>query len=813
MLKGSVMITNKLSVCILGKGNTEYLPKCIEYASKISREVLYIDLESDNQSKSKAREPGASVVDLDSFPSSLQTEWVLFLRPYEKPVIRSGANLPELLARRDIDGYTVFVKSIMDSSLLQPYQWVRNLEQFKNFDNSAYISRLEMRLVRHEHAAMGLDIISGRSLERIAGFRSQIIDDLAIEPYQAKKREISVRVKEHDLRCLKGELTYGPAEEDNMIELTEGLISFRVLHMGYLDSFMEGARVGFGNDKMYLSMLHYLGKEGHFTEAKDLFETWISKRDGKEKSDIFMMGGFIYGNLLDPDNAIACYRKAIELDQTSLALSSMGKLYLVKGEKEKALSYLKKAVELQPDRINEQIVSIISEEDWKMKSLSLCMIAKDEEETIQLALESVKDIVDEVIVVDTGSSDKTREIVREFGGKVIEAEWQDDFSAARNLALKEANGNYMLCLDADEFIDPRERFGLLLAKGLLPPARETRAYRIKVEPDKDAVGLSVSYLSRLEGREPVNYQIRIFSTGMGIQFNGTAFENIDESLHHLGIEATGNDMFKITHSKPNGKVRDQRKIPAVLKCFKSDSDPAKALEGGLFFLRLGDIDQAYPWLEKTEKVEPALSAKIARLYSMKNQHERAKKIIKKGLEYSPESSDLILALAGVCHKEGQYNKVRELLSDRIDVVRKDLDPEAAAEASYYYGIALLETDLLAEGIEHIAYSSENNPLETRYMMGSIYAFSKAGQWEDAIELAGRIVDKEGIEIDREVNDFADVALVFMELSKHFGQAGQVDEESMCRKIIEIILHAQSLKKEEMEKMSRLLESEKERADG
>ncbi len=212
-------------------------------------------------------------------------------------------------------------------------------------------------------------------------------------------------------------------------------------------------------------------------------------------------------------------------------------------------------------------------------------------------------------------------------------------------------------------------------------------------------------------------------------------------------------------------------------------------------------------------MEPVLLVKIAQLYSMKNQHDRAKTIIEKGLEYSPGSSDLILALAGVYHRGGQYNKVRELLSDRIDLIRKDQGPEAAAEASYYYGIALLEADLLAEGIDHIAYASEEDPLETRYMTGSIYAFSKAGQWETAIELAGGIVDREGMEIDREVNDFADVALVFMELTRHFGQAGRVDEESMCRKIIEIILQTQSLKKKEMEKVAGMLESEEESADG
>jgi len=161
------MVNNQLSACISGKGDTEYLPECIKDALKIGREVIYIDSGSDDQGKNRARELGARVVDFDSLPSALQTEWVLFLKSNEKPVIRSGAKLSELLARRDVDACTVFVKSIMDSSLLQPYQWVRNLEQFKNIDDSACVSRLEIRLVRRKYAAMGLDIIFGRSPEHI----------------------------------------------------------------------------------------------------------------------------------------------------------------------------------------------------------------------------------------------------------------------------------------------------------------------------------------------------------------------------------------------------------------------------------------------------------------------------------------------------------------------------------------------------------------------------------------------------------------------------------------------------------------------
>jgi glycosyltransferase involved in cell wall biosynthesis len=85
------------------------------------------------------------------------------------------------------------------------------------------------------------------------------------------------------------------------------------------------------------------------------------------------------------------------------------------------------------------------------RKISACMIAKNEENNIQRCIESYYNIVNEIIVVDTGSTDKTVEIAKKFGAKVIHFEWQDDFSAAKNRALEEATGDWILFLDADEF--------------------------------------------------------------------------------------------------------------------------------------------------------------------------------------------------------------------------------------------------------------------------------------------------------------------------------------------------------------------------
>jgi len=82
--------------------------------------------------------------------------------------------------------------------------------------------------------------------------------------------------------------------------------------------------------------------------------------------------------------------------------------------------------------------------------LSLCMIVKNEEATLPKSLSSVKNVVDEMVVLDTGSTDRTAEIAKKFGAKVHHFEWCNDFSAARNEALKYVTGDWILVLDADE---------------------------------------------------------------------------------------------------------------------------------------------------------------------------------------------------------------------------------------------------------------------------------------------------------------------------------------------------------------------------
>ncbi|RCW49531.1 glycosyltransferase family 2 protein [Paenibacillus prosopidis] len=90
-----------------------------------------------------------------------------------------------------------------------------------------------------------------------------------------------------------------------------------------------------------------------------------------------------------------------------------------------------------------------------MKSdITLSMIVKDEEERLEACLASVAEYVDEIIVVDTGSTDNTVWIARQFGARIIQVPWENDFAKARNVGLEQATKRWVLCLDADERLMP-----------------------------------------------------------------------------------------------------------------------------------------------------------------------------------------------------------------------------------------------------------------------------------------------------------------------------------------------------------------------
>ena len=96
-----------------------------------------------------------------------------------------------------------------------------------------------------------------------------------------------------------------------------------------------------------------------------------------------------------------------------------------------------------------------------MSKITLSMIVKNEERYLRECLESVKDIVSEIVIVDTGSTDSTIKIAKDYGAKLYSFGWINDFSAARNFALSKSTGDWILYLDADERLSENSKNELI----------------------------------------------------------------------------------------------------------------------------------------------------------------------------------------------------------------------------------------------------------------------------------------------------------------------------------------------------------------
>lgn len=163
--------------------------------------------------------------------------------------------------------------------------------------------------------------------------------------------------------------------------------------------------------------------------------------------------------------------------------------------------------------------------------ISQCMIVKNEEKNIERALSWGKGIVDEQIVVDTGSTDRTREIAEQMGAKVYEFAWINDFSAAKNFAIEQASGDWIFFLDADEYfiaeeiVEIRRNLEYLLKHKM---QAETGEFYVNV------ISCQMAHLGENGKVKSMQRQARIFRNLPYLRYHGV----IHEALGSTGDEAT-----------------------------------------------------------------------------------------------------------------------------------------------------------------------------------------------------------------------------------------------------------------------------------
>lgn len=216
------------------------------------------------------------------------------------------------------------------------------------------------------------------------------------------------------------------------------------------------------------------------------------------------------------------------------------------------------------------------------------MIVRNEENHLRDCLESVKNIADEIVVVDTGSSDHTIEIARGYNAKIYHFDWVYDFSAARNYALSKSTGKWILYLDADERLKT-DSVPLLLS---IINKEEKAGYWCEV----------ISKNSYRNSSQIMRYT-RLFFNTPGIKFTGAIHEQIENSLLENDYSLISSDI-QIDHigydlSDEDIRAKAERNLSYLLKEYKQNPSSYNAYQIGNTYQILNDEQKAYDYYSKT----------------------------------------------------------------------------------------------------------------------------------------------------------------------------------------------------------------------
>ncbi len=245
------------------------------------------------------------------------------------------------------------------------------------------------------------------------------------------------------------------------------------------------------------------------------------------------------------------------------------------------------------------------------KTLSLCMIVRDEEANLDACLASVAGAVDEIVVSDTGSVDRTKEIARAHGAIVVERAWTRDFAAARNHAIEHATKDWVLILDADETIDTAAR-PLLRAAIATTSAAALKTRTRNLLPPGEIAAFNEIVQTRLFRRDPAHrYVGKVHEqiTGSILDAGGTIAEADAELivLHHGYRSETA-----------QGKDRGARNLALLItQNEETPGDPFILYNLGATFKNMRKHDEARRYLvEALEADRGALTSGVReRLYT------------------------------------------------------------------------------------------------------------------------------------------------------------------------------------------------------
>lgn len=329
------------------------------------------------------------------------------------------------------------------------------------------------------------------------------------------------------------------------------------------------------------------------------------------------------------------------------------------------------------------------------------MIVKNEESYIGQCINSVKDFVDEMIVVDTGSRDKTVEIAKSLGAKVFFAEWKDDFAAAKNAAVKQASCDWILVLDADEVV----------ARGDMERLKEiivsSNAWGFEVQQrnytsDTNLYGWQPCDIYT-ECRGPgffVSPIVRIFKNHAKVRFRYPVHEEVDSSILELGkqIVVIPFPVHHYGYLKGNGVVDKKRKEYLKIGlsiCQSNPNDPKPVYEVGKIFLHEGSFAKAEEQFRKVISMDPNYKICFTNLGECLFKQGKIKEAIEayqESIRRVPHNENAYINLGHIVFTQGMNDAACALFRRAIEI-----NPTSAAAYNNLV-LVLIKMDRLGEAV-------------------------------------------------------------------------------------------------------------------
>ena len=351
----------------------------------------------------------------------------------------------------------------------------------------------------------------------------------------------------------------------------------------------------------------------------------------------------------------------------------------------------------------------------KNSQLSLCMIVKNEEANLDSCLKSVRTLVDEIIVVDTGSTDRSKEIALSHGAIIHDFPWNNDFSSARNESLKYATGEWILILDADEVLDTNDHSSIRQ----LIDGKDVDAYHL-VQRTYQKQSTSADWVSLEEETELAcgchgyitSLLVRLFRSNEQICFKGKVHEQVEIDLlsqnkrivtteipiHHYGNILDPNYL----------KIKQELYLRIGYDKLKDQPfDNNTLCELGVVHLELGQAEEAEKVLRRSYEISPnniraAFNFAIA-LYRL-NRMQEASEIYEKIIEMDPTYTGAYNNLSQILERQsGTFDRRKRLFVEAIHHNPK------RHTLRYNYGVNLERENLIDEAEEQYMAALDIDP--------------------------------------------------------------------------------------------------------